>query len=152
MHLLMVGFTATIATMLVVYMHSTTFRRFEGYRTDSALIEDLTMLLLNVTLQEGQGHEKHFTMQTPERNLSTSERVSENNTKDIHSLREEVHLSSGHNSRYLRVPNCTGKVETILFHMLLDVHWATECPTFRTAIRRFVWVNALMGPVAALVG
>lgn len=65
MHLLMAGFTAS---MLVFYMHQASIGRFEGYRTDSALIEDLTMLLLNVTLQEGQGHEKHFTMQTPERN------------------------------------------------------------------------------------
>lgn len=51
MHLLMAGFTAS---MLVFYMHQASIRRFEGYRTDSALIEDLTMLLLNVTLQEGQ--------------------------------------------------------------------------------------------------
>lgn len=74
MHLLMVGFTAT---MLVFYMHQTAIGRSEGYRTYSALIEDLTMLLLNVSLQEGQGHEKHFTMQTPERNLSKSERQRE---------------------------------------------------------------------------
>jgi len=51
MHLLMAGFPAA---MFVFYMQETAVRSFEGYRTFSALIEDLTMLLLNVSLQEGQ--------------------------------------------------------------------------------------------------
>lgn len=145
MHLLMAGFTAS---MLVFYMHQTAIGRFEGYRTDSALIENLTMLLLNVTLQEGQWHEKHFTMQTPERNWIWANQ----RRRERERWQHKRDWPRGHSSRYLRVPNFTGIVETILFHMLLDVRWATESPTFRTAIRGFVCVNALMGPVAALVG
>lgn len=149
MHLLMAGFTAA---MLVFYMHQTAVRRFEGYRTYSALIEDLTMLLLNVILQEGQWHEKHFTMQTPEGNcIWVNQRGGEREMTTLKRF-EECHWPWGHSSRYLRVPNFTGIMETIFFHMLLDVRRATKCPTFRTAIRGFVCVNALMGLVAALVG
>lgn len=52
---------------------------------------------------------------------------------------------------YLRVTDFAGIVETVLLHMLLDVHRTTECSTLGATIWRFMSVNALMGPVAAFV-
>lgn len=51
MHLLMARF---IGAMFGFHMHQAAISRFEGYRTFSAFIEDFTMFVLDVTLQEGQ--------------------------------------------------------------------------------------------------
>lgn len=51
MHLLMARF---IDAMLAFHMRQTAIGRLEGYRTFCTLIEDLTMFVLNVTLQERQ--------------------------------------------------------------------------------------------------
>lgn len=43
-------------------------------------------------------------------------------------------------------------VEAVLLDVLLDVHRATDCPALGAAVRGFVGVEALVGPVTALVG
>lgn len=58
-----------IDAMLGFHMRRTAISRFEGYGTFCTFIKDLTMFVLNMTLQEGQRREKHFTMYTPEKNV-----------------------------------------------------------------------------------
>lgn len=53
---------------------------------------------------------------------------------------------------YLLVPSLAGVVQAVLLDVFLYVCRTTQGTTFRTAVRRFVSVNALVSSEAALVG
>lgn len=124
-------------------MHLAAFCGFEGDRTDGALVEDFAVLLLNVALLTLDGLKDHVTVETSERGEGARMFF-------FHSFITPRPSSSS--SAHSLVPGFARIVQTVLLDVLLQVGGATRRTALRTAERRLVRVDALVGSEAALVG
>lgn len=122
-------------------MHFTALGGLKGNWTDGALVEDLTVLLLNVGLLSLEGLKNHVTMET-----SKTGRCMRTHFSDA------VFFLRPSSFAYSLVPSLARVVQTVFLDVLLQVGRTTWCTALRTAVRWLVSVDAFVGSETALVG
>lgn len=124
-------------------MPFTALAGLEGHWTDGALVEELTVLLLDVALLSLEGLENHVAVEAPEPGRHGN---------SLFLTLSVCFISGPSSSANSLVPSLAGVVETVFLDVLLQVGGATGGAALWAAVRGLVGVDALMGSQTALVG
>lgn len=123
-------------------MHFTALFGLEGDRTNGALVENLTVLLLDVGLLSWEGLKNHVTVETSETGRYMRTLFSA----------AECFILRPSSSAYSLVPSLARVVQTVFLDVLLQVGRTTRRAALWTAVRGLANVDAFVGSETALVG